>query len=223
MTVSQGEGFSRRRQAEWDASFTDFSAANLQFEGNAFLFLAGGNPILVKDFTYTNTRNYWAAHKHTARKVVVGGVILRFGTVVVKPILPLLRAARWSAPTVGNGGRLAGTARPTIPPPHPPVPRRDITERKGQFWQKCGGGLAGDGKKLVEQFPAPCSCGRWSARQGRVMAKGLLSAQGEARDFRRYANACGEAGPLSGARVDVECYPVLAVESADVTLVRPRH
>jgi hypothetical protein len=59
-----------------DASFTDFSAANLQFEGNAFLFLAGNNtgPILVRDFAYTNTRNYWAAHKHAARKVVVGGV-----------------------------------------------------------------------------------------------------------------------------------------------------
>ncbi len=59
-----------------DASFTDFSAANLQFEGNAFLFLAGNNTgsILVRDFAYTNTRNYWAAHKHAARKVVVGGV-----------------------------------------------------------------------------------------------------------------------------------------------------
>ena len=59
-----------------DASLTDFSAANLQFEGNAFLFLAGNNTgsILVRDFAYTDTRNYWAAHKHTARKVVVGGV-----------------------------------------------------------------------------------------------------------------------------------------------------
>ena len=28
----------------------------------------------MRDFAYTNTRNYWAAHKHTARKVVVGGV-----------------------------------------------------------------------------------------------------------------------------------------------------
>ena len=58
------------------ADDADFSAANLQFEGNAFLFLAGNNTgsILVRDFAYTNTRNYWAAHKHTARKVVVGGV-----------------------------------------------------------------------------------------------------------------------------------------------------
>ena len=56
------------------AGATDFSAANLQFEGNAFLFLAGNIPILVKDFTYTNTRNYWAAHANAAHKVVVGGV-----------------------------------------------------------------------------------------------------------------------------------------------------
>ena len=28
----------------------------------------------MRDFAYTDTRNYWAAHKHTARKVVVGGV-----------------------------------------------------------------------------------------------------------------------------------------------------
>ena len=58
------------------ADDADFSAANLQFEGNAFLFLAGNNTgsILVRDFAYTDTRNYWAAHKHTARKVVVGGV-----------------------------------------------------------------------------------------------------------------------------------------------------
>ena len=58
------------------ADDADFSAANLQFEGNAFLFLSGNNigSILVKDFTYTNTRNYWAAHANTARKVVVGGV-----------------------------------------------------------------------------------------------------------------------------------------------------
>ena len=56
------------------AGETDFSAANLLFEGNAFLFLAGDNagPIPVKDFAYA--RNYWAAHKHTERKVVVGGV-----------------------------------------------------------------------------------------------------------------------------------------------------
>lgn len=58
------------------ADDADFSAANLQFEGNAFLFLAGNNTgsILVRDFAYTDTRNYWAAHKHTAHKVVVGGV-----------------------------------------------------------------------------------------------------------------------------------------------------
>jgi hypothetical protein len=59
-----------------DSSFIDFSAANLQVEGNAFLFLAGNNTgsILVRDFAYTDTRNYWAAHKQTACKVVVGGV-----------------------------------------------------------------------------------------------------------------------------------------------------
>ena len=27
------------------------------------------------------------------------------------------------------GGRLAGTARPTVPPSHPPVPQREITAR----------------------------------------------------------------------------------------------
>ena len=48
----------------------DFSAANLRFEGNAFLFL-GGNTVSVNDFAYA--RNYWGAHKNSACKVVVGG------------------------------------------------------------------------------------------------------------------------------------------------------
>ena len=55
------------------ADQTDFSAANLLFEGNAFLFLAGTTTglIPVNDFAYA--RNYWAAHKNSACKVVVGG------------------------------------------------------------------------------------------------------------------------------------------------------
>ena len=52
---------------------TDFSAANLQFEGNAFLFLSGSTgAIPVNDFAYE--KNYWGAHESYSRKVVVGGV-----------------------------------------------------------------------------------------------------------------------------------------------------
>jgi len=37
--------------------------------------------------------------------------------------------------TSGAGGS-PRTARPTVPPPQPLVPRRNITARNGQFWQK---------------------------------------------------------------------------------------
>jgi hypothetical protein len=56
------------------ADKSDLSNANLCFEGDVFLFLAGNNngSIPVNDFSYV--RNYWGAHAHKARKVVVGGV-----------------------------------------------------------------------------------------------------------------------------------------------------
>ena len=58
------------------ADETDFSAANLLFEGNTFIFLSStkAGAVPVADFAYA--RNYWGAHKLSGaqRQVVVGGV-----------------------------------------------------------------------------------------------------------------------------------------------------